>query len=77
MLKVPTKTSNRKPLMLSLSLDEMAVVELLAHKRGLTKTALLRQAIRLYQSVDQRLENGERLYVEDPKKQEKMELVLL
>lgn len=72
------KTSaKKKSLVLKLSDQEMEVLTLLAEQRGTTKTGLLRQALRLYQSVDERMRHGERLYLEDSSKKEKMELVLL
>lgn len=72
------KTSpKKKSLVLKLSDQEMEVLTLLAERRGTTKTGLLRQALRLYQSVDERMRQGERLYLEDTQHKEKMELVLL
>jgi hypothetical protein len=62
---------------LMLSDREMTILEELATKRGLSKTALLRQALSLYQSVTQRLSSGEKLYVEHPGTKEKAELVVL
>jgi hypothetical protein len=62
---------------LMLSDKEMNVLETLAERRGLSKTALLRQALRLYQSVIDRLEKGEKVFVEDPATKEKAELMML
>lgn len=73
-VKIPSK---KKSLVLKLSGQEMEVLAQLAERRGTTKTGLLRQALRLYQSVDERMQRGERLYLEDPTHKEKMELVLL
>lgn len=64
-------------MMLSMPMAEMLVVEALAKKRGLTKTGLVRQAIRLYESVETRLDQGHKLYVESPEKKEKSEIMLL
>lgn len=41
-----------KHMTLALTAKEMAALEELAAKKGLNKTALLRQALRLYQLVD-------------------------
>lgn len=65
-----------KTMTLNLSESDMAAIELLAEKKGLTKTSLLKQALRLYQTVDVRLDRGEKIYFEDEKKQ-KSEIVLL
>ena len=46
---------------LNLSDQEMAVVTDMAKAKGLTKTALLKQALRLYQAIDVRLARGERM----------------
>lgn len=40
---------------------EMTVLAQLAEAKGLTKTATLRQALRLYQMIDARISAGERL----------------
>ncbi len=66
-----------KSMTLNLSGREMEALEQLCTKKGLSKTALIRQCIRLYQAVDHRLQSGERLYFEDDKKKEKSELVIL
>lgn len=61
---------------LNLSEIEMAVIDTLAERKGMNKTALLKQALRLYQAVEERLSKGERIYFEDDKKQ-KSEIVLI
>jgi hypothetical protein len=61
---------------LNLSDREMQVLDELCEKKGLNKTALMRQALRLYQAVDTRLEQGDKLVFENEKK-EKSELVVL
>lgn len=68
---------DRKTMTLNLSEPEMVVLDLLATRKGLSKTALLRQALRLYQSVDSRLERGEKIYFENPLSKDKAELVVL
>lgn len=62
---------------LNLTEREMQVLNELCIKKGLNKTALLRQALRLYQVVDQRLEQGEKLIFESGDKREKGELLVL
>ena len=63
---------------MTLNLDgrEMDVVEALCRKKGLSKTALLRQCLRLYQAIENRIARGEKLFFEDEEKL-KSELVLL
>lgn len=68
---------SKKIMTLNLTEREMAVLDTLCAKKGLNKTALLRQALRLYQMVDQRLEQGEKLVFESEEKGEKSELVVL
>ncbi|VAW36978.1 hypothetical protein MNBD_DELTA02-492 [hydrothermal vent metagenome] len=67
----------KRTMTLNLSKVEMEVLEALCHKKGLSKTALIRQALRLYQSVEVRLEKGEKLFIEDPIKKEKSELIVI
>lgn len=66
----------KKTMTLNLTDPEMAVLEELASKKDLSKTAVLRQALRLYQMVDVRIERGEKLVFED-KGEKKAELVVL
>ena len=68
---------SKRTMTLNLSEKEMQVLDELCAKKGLNKTALMRQALRLYQAVDQRLEQGEKLIFESGDKTEKAELVVL
>ena len=67
----------KKTMTLNLTEAEMRVLEDLAKKKELTKTAVLRQALRLYQMIEARLNAGEKLVFEDEKAQKKAELVVL
>ena len=66
----------KRTMTLNLTDPEMLALEELASKKDLSKTAVLRQALRLYQMVDLRLERGEKLVFED-KGEKKSELVVL
>jgi hypothetical protein len=55
----------------------MEALEVLAGRKDLSKTQVVRQAIRLYQTVESRLEKGEKLYFEDEDKNSKSELMML
>lgn len=68
---------DKRTMTLNLSAQEMDVVEKMAEDKGLSKTALVRQALRLYQSISERLERGEKVFVEDPATKEKAELMVL
>ena len=50
---------------------------LLAAKKDLNKTVVIRQALRLYQMVDQRLREGKKVFIEDEMTKAKSELMLL
>jgi predicted transcriptional regulator len=50
-----------KTMTLNLSEREMIVLNELAAKREMSKTAIMRQALRLYQLVDTRLAAGEQM----------------
>ena len=67
----------KKTMTLNLTDVEMAVLDQLSEKKDLSKTAVLRQALRLYQMVDARIERGEKLYFEDEAKKEKAEVMVL
>ena len=67
----------KRTMTLNLSDEEMAVLDELATKKDLSKTAVIRQALRLYQVVDARLSAGEKLIFEDEAKQKKSEMMVL
>lgn len=69
--------SGKRTMTLNLSDPEMDLLEAICDRKGVSKTALLRQAIKLYQSVEERLEQGNKVFVEDPATKEKAELVVL
>jgi len=66
----------KRTMTLNLSSDEMTAVETIARRKDVTKTAIIKQAIRLYLLVDTRLGDGDKLFVEDDEKQ-KTELAVL
>jgi hypothetical protein len=67
----------KKTMTLNLTDAEMRVLEELCTKKDLSKTALLRQALRLYQVVEARLEKGDKLFFEDDRTKEKAEVMML
>jgi predicted transcriptional regulator len=67
----------RRQMTLVLNDKEMDLLDRLAEHRGMSKTALVRQALRLYQSVTERIESGEKVFVEQPTTKEKTELMVL
>lgn len=66
----------KRTMTLNLTDPEMAALEELSEKKELSKTAILRQALRLYQVFDARIERGEKLYFEDDNKA-KAEVMIL
>lgn len=70
-------TSGKKTLTLVLTDPEMQVLEKLSTQRSLSKVAVIRQALRLYQTVDVRQQRGEKLFFENERSKEKAELMLL
>ena len=67
----------KKTMTLNLTEQEMVVLDSLSAQKDLSKTAVLRQALRLYQLVDARLAQGGKLFFEDGEKKEKAELMVL
>ncbi len=67
----------KRTMTLNLTDAEMEALEQLCQRKDLSKTAVLRQALRLYQAVDMRLERGEKLFFEDEAKKEKAEIMVL
>jgi len=66
-----------KTMTLNLTDAEMAVLDEFSEKKDLSKTAVLRQALRLYQMVNVRIDRGEKLFFEDEAKKEKVEVMVL
>lgn len=69
--------ATKKTMTLNLTDAEMAILDDLSEKKDLSKTAVLRQALRLYQMVNIRIERGEKLFFEDEIKKEKAEVMVL
>lgn len=67
----------KRTMTLNLTDAEMQVLDELAAKKGLSKTALVRQALRLYQTIEARIERGEKLVFENDATKKKAELMLL
>lgn len=69
--------SDKRTMTLNLTDREMEVLEALAREKDLSKTAILRQALRLFQLVDAKIAQGEKLFFEDELAKKKSELVVL
>jgi predicted transcriptional regulator len=67
----------KKTMTLNLTPAEMEALEQLAAKKDLSKTAVIRQALRLYQTVDIRLEEGDKLFFEGSSEDKKIEVMVL
>ena len=69
--------NTKRTMTLNLTEAEMQALESLSVRKDLSKTAVIRQALRLYQLVDHRLASGGKLFIEDEAKQQKAELMML
>ncbi len=69
--------TKKRTMTLNLTSREMNVLDELAQEKELSKTAVIRQALRLYQAVDFRLKAGEKLIFEDELGQKKSEILML
>jgi hypothetical protein len=67
----------KRTMTLNLTDAEMVALEDLSTQKDLTKTAILRQALRLYQLVEVRIARGEKLFFENATTKEKAELMML
>jgi len=67
----------KKTMTLNLTDAEMRVLDELCEKKDLSKTAVLRQALRLYQLIENRVDKGDKLFFEDEKTKEKAEVMML
>lgn len=69
--------TNKRTMTLNLTAAEMAVLEELSTEKDMTKTQVMRQALRLYQLVESRVRVGEKFFLENEISKEKRELVVL
>jgi len=69
--------SPKKTMTLNLTESEMGVLEKISTQKDMSKTAVIRQALRLYQFIESRIAQGEKLVFEDELSKEKKELVVL
>lgn len=69
--------ATKRTMTLNLTDAEMQVLDDLSVRKDITKTTVLRQALRLYQTIDARVERGEKLLFENEATKEKAELMLL
>ena len=69
--------AEKRTMTLNLTEAEMNALEDLAIKKDLNKTVIIRQALRLYQMVDQRLREGKKVFIEDEMTKAKSELMFL
>jgi hypothetical protein len=69
--------NEKRTMTLNLTPREMAVLEELAAKKDLSKTGVVKLALRLLQAVDAKACMGQKFMFEDEKTKEKSELVLI
>ena len=67
----------KRTMTLNLTDAEMAALDQLSAHKDLSKTAVIRQALRVYQMIDQRSQIGQKIYFENDATKEKAELMLL
>jgi predicted transcriptional regulator len=67
----------KRTMTLNLTDAEMRALDDLSVRKDLTKTAVLRQALRLYQTIEARLDRGDKLLFENDATKEKAELMLV
>lgn len=67
----------KRTMTLNLTGAEMQALEQLAQRKELSKTAVIRQALRFFQAVAVRLERGEKLFFEDEVEKKKAEVMVL
>lgn len=70
-------TPTRKTMTLNLTEAEMKALEELSATKEISKTAVLRQALRLYQMLEARIARGEKLFFEHDVTKQKAELMVL
>jgi predicted transcriptional regulator len=69
--------AEKRTMTLNLTDDEMRSLEELSSRYDMTKTAVIRKALRIYHVLDARMQNGEKLFLEDEAEKKKAELLVL
>jgi hypothetical protein len=69
--------ASKRTMTLNLTDAEMEALEQLSATKDLSKTTVIRQALRIYQMIDRRAHLGEKLFFENETTKEKAELMLL
>ncbi|MCJ7420450.1 transcriptional regulator [Sphingomicrobium astaxanthinifaciens] len=69
--------ATKRTMTLNLTDAEMSVVEDFSARKDMSKTAVLRQALRLYQLLEARVEKGDKLYVENEATKDKAEIMMV
>jgi hypothetical protein len=69
--------AEKRTMTLNLNDDEMNALDALSTRYDMSKTAIIRKALRMYQMIDSRLQRGEKLFVEDEVEKKKSELLVL
>jgi predicted transcriptional regulator len=69
--------AEKRTMTLNLTDDEMTSLETLSTRYDMTKTAIIRKALRMYQVIDERLQRGDKLFLEDEIEKKKSELLVL
>ena len=67
----------RKTMTVNLTDEEMTLLESLASQKDVSKTAIVKSAIKLYYIINLRIKSGEKIFAEAEKRGEKVELLLL
>ena len=68
--------ADKKTMTVNLSDAEMRALEEICEQKDLSKTAVVRQALRLYQLVDAKIAGGGKLFIED-KTKKRAELLVI
>lgn len=69
--------TTKRTMTLNLTDAEMSVVEEFSARKDMSKTAVMRQALRLYQLLEARVEKGDKLYVENEVTKDKAEIMMV
>ena len=69
--------AEERTMTLNLTDEEMGLLDELSTRHDMSKTAILRKTLRMYQVIDTRLRKGEKLFTEAQLEQKKAELLVL
>ena len=77
MLKMIRMHDRKRTMTLNLSEREMEVLEDLCRRKDMNKTGVIKHALKLYQLLDHKIAQGDKVYFEDASTKKQLEVMII